>query len=188
MQALALTVVEVDTGDGAAAAKISALRDQLIQEGYACSVVSVSATDPAPSPTTDPAPSPTIDAAAGGEGGSDPAAPDGSPDSAAPATEPAVASDTAEVAAGDVAASEGPDNSLPFKCPACGSTYESEVACSNGHAPVLTLPTAEVLAGAAPEPSAETPAPEPAAPDASSAAGAPAEPAAEGGAGPGWPA
>jgi hypothetical protein len=54
-----------------------------------------------------------------------------------------------------------PDNALPFKCPACGATYEAEVECVNGHQAEQTLPTADVLAGAtiAEEAPAATPEP-----------------------------
>jgi hypothetical protein len=48
----------------------------------------------------------------------------------------------------DVAAA--PDNAQPFKCPACGATYSQEVVCDNQHPAEQTLPTAAVLAGAAP--------------------------------------
>lgn len=43
-----------------------------------------------------------------------------------------------------------PDNDLPFKCPGCGATYDKQVECTNGHPAEPTLPTADVLAGAAP--------------------------------------
>lgn len=67
--------------------------------------------------------------------------------------QPAGPGDTISVAA------DGPDNSLPFKCPACGATYLEQVVCINGHPPEQTLPTADVLAGAAPADAAATPAP-----------------------------
>lgn len=47
-------------------------------------------------------------------------------------------------------AEEGHDNTLPYKCPACGKTYEKPVECTNGHPAEQTLETADVLAGAAP--------------------------------------
>lgn len=56
-------------------------------------------------------------------------------------------------------AEEGHDNSLPYKCPACGATYDKPVECANGHPAEQTLATAEVLAGA--PPAAGAPADEP---------------------------
>lgn len=41
------------------------------------------------------------------------------------------------------------DYTKPFKCPSCGATYDEQVECANGHPAVETLPTADVLAGAA---------------------------------------
>lgn len=99
-------------------AKISALATQLTAEGYTVAVASVAATDP--------------EQAQPSAAGTD-----------APAEQPA----PEQPADGqDVAA--GPDNNLPFKCPACGHTYATSGVCSVGHEPVQTLPTAQVLAGA----------------------------------------
>jgi hypothetical protein len=50
------------------------------------------------------------------------------------------------------AAGGEPDNSFPFKCPACGATYAEQVTCTNQHPAEQTLPTADVLAGAQPTP------------------------------------
>jgi hypothetical protein len=47
-------------------------------------------------------------------------------------------------------AQEGWDNSLPFKCPACGKTYAGDGYCVNGHPAERLLRTADVLAGAEP--------------------------------------
>jgi len=61
----------------------------------------------------------------------------------------------------------GHDNDLPFKCPGCGKTFDTQTFCDNQHPPLVTLPTAQVLAGATAGDAAEAPAlaavPEPAA-------------------------
>ena len=75
------------------------------------------------------------------------------PEAATAATD---ATDTTDTAAGE---GGSPDNELPFKCPGCGATYELQVECTNGHPAEQTLPTQDVLAGAAPaDPTAEQPA------------------------------
>lgn len=48
-------------------------------------------------------------------------------------------------------AANGHDNTLPFKCPACGKTFAEQTACTNNHPPVQTLPTTDVIEGATPE-------------------------------------
>jgi hypothetical protein len=49
----------------------------------------------------------------------------------------------------------GHDNTLPFKCPACGKVFTEQVTCDNGHVAIATLPTAEVLAGIEAPPSGD---------------------------------
>lgn len=117
-------------------------------------------------------------------------------DKAAPApAETPPASDAEQVKT----AEEGHDNSLPFKCPACGATYAEQVPCTNGHPAEQTLPTADVLAGGAPATAApgETAVPPPpppvevtATPDGSPSGSSPTTEPSSGGAasGPQWPA
>lgn len=40
---------------------------------------------------------------------------------------------------------------LAFKCPACGAEFDEQVECTNQHPAEPTLPTEEVLGGAAPQ-------------------------------------
>ena len=60
-----------------------------------------------------------------------------------PADGPAPA--TGEPDAQQVAGGDRHDNTLPFKCPACGQTYAEQIECTNGHPAEQTLPTEQVL-------------------------------------------
>ena len=67
---------------------------------------------------------------------------------------------TGAAAAPSSDSSAGESEEAAFKCPACGATYPVQVECTNQHEPVATLPTEDVLAGAAPDgaPAADEPA------------------------------
>lgn len=104
MQAFALTVIDFD------GTKIGELQQQLQEQGYTVTTVSLLESDP-------PASTKPVDV---------------------------------EVIAGGGDATS-PDNSLPFKCPACGRTFDEQVVCAEQHEPTETVPTGEVIgpAGAA---------------------------------------
>jgi hypothetical protein len=158
VEAFGLTVIDFD------GSKISALAEQLQSQGYAVNTVSLSQTDPQPEPAA-AEPAAAEPAAAETAAAAEPAAPEQPP--AAEAATVDAGNGTAVVAGAEAAAGEGPDNSLPFKCPACGQTYETGVTCANQHAPTPTLATDQVLAGAQTED---------AAPAAAGAAAQPSEP------------
>jgi hypothetical protein len=143
VEAFGLTVIDFD------GAKISALAQQLQDQGYVVSTVSLSQTDA--QPAAPEAATAVADAAAVG----------------------------AVVGAEQQVVGDGPDNSLPFKCPACGRTYQAQLICANQHEPTQTLATADVLAGAtADNASGDAPAEPPATPAAETPAAppTPAEP------------
>lgn len=50
----------------------------------------------------------------------------------------------------DAAAADGAEH-LAFKCPACGAEFDEQVECVNQHPAEPTLPTGDVLDGAAPQ-------------------------------------
>lgn len=74
---------------------------------------------------------------------------DAEPAPAAADGEPASGGEAAESPAAEATGQQ--DNSQPFKCPACGATYATAGNCVNGHQPIATLPTDDVLAGATAE-------------------------------------
>lgn len=117
MQAFALTVIDFDGG------KITQLADELTSQGYAVVTGSVSQTDQA---VVDQA---TATIAA------DP--------TAAPAGE-APTQDTLAPQVVTTGNPSSPDNTQPFKCPECGSTFDVEVVCATQHDPTPVQPTAQV--------------------------------------------